>query len=156
LSTLEKAIAIAAKAHEGQVDKAGAPYVLHPLRMMLKGATTEVQIAAALHDVVEDSGVSLEDLRAAGFSETVIEAVDSVTRRHEEPYDAFVRRAASNPVGRQVKLLDLEDNSDLSRIANPTERDHQRVEKYRRAIEAIRAPESEAPGSALSQGGSAP
>lgn len=141
MSTLEKAIAIAAKAHEGQVDKAGAPYVLHPLRMMLRASTTEEQITAALHDVVEDSGVSLDDLRAAGFSETVIGAVDSVTKRPEEPYDAFVRRAALNPVGRKVKLLDLEDNSDLSRIANPTERDHQRVAKYRRAIEAILASE---------------
>lgn len=139
MSTLEKAIAMAAKAHEGQLDKAGAPYVLHPLRMMLRLSTTEERVTAVLHDVVEDCGVSLDDLRTAGFTEGVIAAIDSVTRRHEEPYEAFVRRAAMNPIGRRVKLADLEDNSDLSRIAMPSERDHERVAKYRRAIEALRA-----------------
>ncbi|MGA9993304.1 MAG: HD domain-containing protein [Thiobacillaceae bacterium] len=139
MSTLERAIAIAAKAHEGQVDKAGAPYVLHPLRMMLHLLNTEERITAVLHDVVEDCGVSLETLRAEGFSEQVIEAVDSVTRRHEESYEDFVLRAASNPIGRRVKLVDLQDNSDLSRISHPTARDSERIEKYQRAIETIRA-----------------
>lgn len=139
MSTLERAIAIAAKAHEGQVDKAGAPYVLHPLRMMLRLSNTDERITAVLHDVVEDTGVSLEKLRAEGFSERVLEAVDSVTRRSEESYEAFVLRAASNPIGRRVKLIDLQDNSDLSRIAQPTAHDYERIEKYSRAIESIRA-----------------
>lgn len=139
MSTLERAIAIAANAHEGQVDKAGAPYVLHPLRMMLRLSNTDERITAVLHDVVEDCGVSLETLRAEGFPERVIEAIDSVTRRPEESYDAFVLRAASNPIGRRVKLVDLQDNSDLSRIAKPTTHDYERVEKYRRAIGAIQA-----------------
>jgi hypothetical protein len=138
VSTLERAIAIAAKAHEGQVDKAGAPYVLHPLRMMMRLTTTEERIAAVLHDVVEDCGISLEALRSEGFSEAVIAAIHSVTRRTDEAYETFILRAASNSIGRRVKLVDLEDNSDLSRIANPTSRDHERVEKYRRAIETIR------------------
>ena len=139
MSTLEQAIAIAAKAHEGQVDKAGAPYILHPLRVMLSVSTDEERITALLHDVVEDCGVSLGALRAEGFSEIVIAAIDSVTRRPGESYETFVHRAASNPIGRQVKLADLEDNSDLSRIANPTARDHKRIAKYRRAVETIRA-----------------
>lgn len=139
MSTLERAIAIAAKAHEGQVDKAGAPYVLHPLRMMLCLSETDERITAVLHDVVEDCGVSLETLRAEGFPEQVIEAVDSVTRRSEESYEAFVLRAASNPIGRRVKLVDLQDNSNLSRISHPTARDYERLEKYRRAIDTIRA-----------------
>ena len=139
MSTLEQAIAIAAKAHKGQVDKAGAPYVLHPLRIMLRVSTTEERIVAVLHDVVEDCGVSLKDLRVEGFPEVVIEAINSVTRRPEESYEDFVRRAASNPIGRRVKLADLEDNSDLSRIANPSARDHKRIAKYRRAIETIEA-----------------
>ena len=139
MSTLERAIAIAAKAHEGQVDKAGAPYVLHPLRMMLCLSKTDERITAVLHDVVEDCGVTIETLRAEGFSEQVLEAVDSVTRRSEESYESFVLRAASNPIGRCVKLVDLQDNSDLSRIAHPTARDFERLEKYRRAIESIRA-----------------
>ena len=142
MSTLERAIALAAKAHEGQVDKADAPYVLHSLRMMLRLSTNEERITAVLHDVVEDCGVSLVNLRAEGFSEIVIEAIDSVTRRPKESYEAFVRRAASDPIGRRVKLADLEDNSDLSRIANPTARDYDRIAKYRRAIGTIRALES--------------
>ena len=137
MSTLERAIVIAAEAHEGQVDKAGAPYVLHPLRMMLRLSTSDEMIAAVLHDVVEDCGVSLEMLRAEGFSEQVLEAIDSVTRRAEESYEEFVLRAASNSIGRRVKLADLRDNSDLSRIKHPTARDYARVEKYRRAIETI-------------------
>jgi hypothetical protein len=107
--------------------------------MMLHLSTMDERITAVLHDVIEDSGVSLEALRAEGFSETVLEAIDSVTRRPEESYEAFVLRAASNPIGRRVKLVDLEDNSDLSRIASPTARDYERIEKYRRAIETIRA-----------------
>lgn len=139
MSTLERAIALAAKAHEGQVDKAGGPYILHPLRMMLRLSTTDERITAVLHDVVEDCGISLDALRAEGFSETVIQAVDSVTVRPGESYEAFVLRAAANPIGRRVKLVDLEDNSDLSRIANPTARDQERIEKYRRAIATIHA-----------------
>jgi hypothetical protein len=137
VSTLEHAIALAAKAHQGQVDKAGAPYILHPLRVMLSLITVEERITAVLHDVIEDCGWSPEMLRAEGFSETIIEAVDSVTRRTGESYEDFVLRAAANPVGRRVKLADLRDNCDLSRIAAPTQRDHERVTKYHRAIELI-------------------
>jgi (p)ppGpp synthase/HD superfamily hydrolase len=131
---LENAIALAAKAHSGQVDKAGAPYILHPLRMMLKLATPEERMAAVLHDVVEDCGVTLDDLRTGGFSEAVVAAVDALTKRDGESYEDFVARAARDAVGRRVKLADLEDNSDLSRIANPTPSDFERLEKYKRAI----------------------
>jgi hypothetical protein len=138
MSTLDRAIVIAVKAHENQIDKAGAPYVLHPLRMMLRLSTNEERITAVLHDVIEDCGVTLEELRAEGFPEAVIEAIDSVTRRSDESYEAFVLRAVKNPIGRHVKLVDLQDNSDLSRIANPTAHDYERIKKYRRAIETIR------------------
>jgi len=137
MSTLERAIVIAATAHEGQTDKAGAPYVLHPLRIMLRMTTRDERITAVLHDVVEDCDVTLEMLRAEGFSEQVVDAIDSVTKRSGESYDDFVMRAASNPTGRRVKLADLQDNSDLTRIQHPTERDYERVEKYRRAIEML-------------------
>jgi hypothetical protein len=137
VSTLEHAIALAAKAHEGQIDKAGAPYILHPLRMMLRLITTEERITAVLHDVVEDCGWSLEGLRAEGFSEGIVTAVDALTRRPNESYETFVLRAAANPIGRRVKLADLQDNSDLARIAAPTQRDYERIEKYRRAIALI-------------------
>ena len=107
MSTLERAIALAARAHKGRPDKAGAPYILHPLRVMLRVSTAEEQITAILHDVVEDSGWSLESLRDEGFSESVIQAVDAVTKRAGEDYFAFVRRAAASPIGRNVKLADF-------------------------------------------------
>jgi (p)ppGpp synthase/HD superfamily hydrolase len=138
---LQQLIAIAAKAHEGQVDKAGAPYILHPLRVMLRVDTNEERIVAVLHDVVEDCGWSFERLAAEGFSAEVIEALKALTKREEgEPdYEAFVQRAAANSIAIRVKLADLEDNCNLSRIACPTERDMQRIAKYRRAIEILKA-----------------
>lgn len=139
MATLERAIALAAQAHEGQVDTAGAPYILHPLRMMLSVDTPEARVAAVLHDVVEDTPVSLEELRAEGFSEAVIGAVEALTKRPEEEddYDAFIRRVAPNPLARQVKLADLRDNCDVSRIAQPSQKDWRRIEKYKRAIQYL-------------------
>jgi (p)ppGpp synthase/HD superfamily hydrolase len=134
MATLERAIEIAAKAHAGQVDKAGQPYVLHPLRMMLAVTTPEARMAAVLHDVVEDTAVTLDELRAEGFPASVLEAVEALTKREGEDYEAFIRRVAPNPIAREVKLADLRDNSDLSRIAEPTERDRERIRKYQRAI----------------------
>jgi (p)ppGpp synthase/HD superfamily hydrolase len=139
MATLERAIAIAATAHEGQVDKAGMPYVLHPLRMMLAVDTPEARMAAVLHDVVEDTAVTLEQLRVEGFPDVVIEAVEALTKRDGEDYEAFIRRVAPNPIARKVKLADLGDNSDLSRIAQPTERDLERIEKYQKAIGYLEA-----------------
>jgi GTP diphosphokinase / guanosine-3',5'-bis(diphosphate) 3'-diphosphatase len=141
MSTLERAIALAATAHAGQRDKAGAPYILHPLRMMLKLKTLETQMAAVLHDVVEDCGITAAMLTAEGFPPAVIEAVRSLTKRTsdgaEEPYDEFIRRAARNPIACLVKLADLEDNMDLSRIASPTAKDFARIEKYKAAKKVI-------------------
>jgi (p)ppGpp synthase/HD superfamily hydrolase len=139
MATLERAIAIAAKAHEGQVDKAGAPYILHPLRVMLRVATTEERIAAVLHDVVEDTDITIDKLQREGFSEAVLRAIESLSKLEGEAYEAFVERAAVDPIGRVVKLADLAENSDLSRILSPTDKDRERVEKYRRAIKRIKA-----------------
>lgn len=138
MSTLESAIAVAAKAHEGQTDKAGEPYILHPLRVMLRLTSIEDMITAILHDVVEDSDITFEDLRSKGFSEQIIEAINLVTKKPGESYDDFIRRAASNPIARRVKLADLKDNCRLSRIKNPTDDDLKRIKKYRRAIRMIR------------------
>lgn len=148
MSTLEKAIAIAASAHAGVIDKAGAPYILHPLRVMMAVTSDDERIVAVLHDVVEDTQWTFERLRGEGFSEVVIEALESVTKRAEdedEPgddsaaklarYKRFVSRAALNPIGRVVKIADLQDNMDLSRIDSPTEKDAARTEKYRKAVE---------------------
>jgi (p)ppGpp synthase/HD superfamily hydrolase len=137
MSTLERAIAIAAEAHAGVVDKAGAPYILHPLRVMLSVETTDERIVAVLHDVVEDTHWTFDTLRAEGFSAAVIAGLDAVTKRDGEAYEAFVLRAASDPIGRRVKLADLTDNMNLSRIAQPTAKDFERIEKYRSAVEVI-------------------
>ncbi len=137
MASLERAIAIAAKAHEGQVDKAGAPYILHPLRVMFRVNTVEERMAAVLHDVVEDTNVTIGMLRAEGFPEGVLSAIESLTRRPGETYETFVLRAVADPIGRTVKLADLAENSDLSRIPMLTAKDNERAAKYRRAIDQI-------------------
>ncbi|KMZ40037.1 MULTISPECIES: HD domain-containing protein [Bacillales] len=137
MSTLEKAIVIATQAHAGQVDKGGNPYILHPLRIMLKMSTVETMISAVLHDVLEDTDVTVEELRNEGFSEEIIAAVIALTRNDDETYMEFVGRTKQNPIARLVKLGDLEDNSDLSRIPEPTEKDHERLLRYKRAIKEL-------------------
>lgn len=132
-ATLEDAIAIAVEAHRGQTDKAGAPYILHPLRVMLAVATEEERMAAVLHDVLEDGGWTLTRLRQRGVPEPVLEALDRLTRREGESYEAFVARAAGNPISRRVKLADLEDNMDLRRLGIVTPRDAERLARYHRA-----------------------
>ncbi|MCW5625086.1 MAG: HD domain-containing protein [Burkholderiales bacterium] len=138
MSTLDRAIEIAKAAHDGQTDKAGAPYVTHPLRVMAAVESNDAKIVAALHDVVEDCpGWTFDRLRAEGFSEAVLRGLDAVTKREGEDYEAFIVRAAADPLGRLVKRADLVDNSDLGRISNPTERDFARIEKYHRALALI-------------------
>jgi (p)ppGpp synthase/HD superfamily hydrolase len=138
MSTLERAIAIAAKAHAGQIDKGGSPYILHTLRVMLSLTALDERIVGVLHDVCEDCpGWTLDRLRGEGFEEHIIEALKSVTKRENEDYRSFVLRASANLIGRRVKLADMRDNVDLSRISTPTEGDFQRVEKYREAIAII-------------------
>jgi hypothetical protein len=143
LSTLENAIALAVEKHRGQVDKAGAPYILHPLRVMLAVSSEHERMAAVLHDVVEDCGVTLDDLRERGFPEAVVEAVEALTKRPDEHgpdrYFSFVERAGQDEIARVVKLADIEDNMDLSRIDAPTEDDLVRVERYRKARKLLEA-----------------
>jgi (p)ppGpp synthase/HD superfamily hydrolase len=132
MATLERAIQIAAAAHAGQIDKAGQLYILHPLRVMLAVATMDERIAAVLHDVVEDTSITLEQLRAEGFSPAVVEAVDALTKRSGEDRITAAKRAAANPIARIVKLADNADNMDLSRIPNPSEKDFARLKEYQR------------------------
>jgi len=105
-------------------------------RISLRSEVTNCHGLRAVNPT-EDSGILLEDLREEGFSDAVIDAIAAVTKRLGEGYDDFVQRAASNPIGRRVKLADLADNSNLSRIAKPTDKDYERLAKYRRAIESI-------------------
>jgi len=137
---LNKAIEIAAKAHTGQVDKGGSPYILHPLRVMMNlcdDGDETTMICGVLHDVVEDTDVTLENLKAEGFSDEVIEALDCLTKRPGESYEDSINRVLTNHVACKVKYADLRDNIDLSRIPSPTHKDIERAEKYKRAIEQI-------------------
>jgi (p)ppGpp synthase/HD superfamily hydrolase len=139
MATLERAIKIAVDAHAGQTDKAGRPYILHPLRVMFAVDSDPERIVGILHDVCEDCpGWNFERLGMEGFSHEVIAALESVTKRRGEFYDDFVKRAAADPIGRRVKLADLLDNSDLSRISEPTEHDHARMARYQKAISYLR------------------
>jgi (p)ppGpp synthase/HD superfamily hydrolase len=137
MATLEKAILIAAQAHEGQKDKSGAHYILHPLRMMMRMETEAAMIAAVLHDVVEDSEWTLDQLRGEGFSEEVLQAVDCLTHRDGESYDDFIARVRTNAIAWRVKVADLEDNMNVKRIGQITPKDLARIEKYHRAWIAL-------------------
>src|SRR2546426_247378 len=108
--TLEDAILLAAQAHLGQRDKNGQPYILHPLRVMLRLDTEAAKIVGVLHDVIEDTKYTRADLQKMGYSDEILQALDGVTKRAGESYEAFVLRAKANPISKQVKLADLEDN----------------------------------------------
>ncbi len=137
MTSIEKALKIALDAHKGQLDKAGKPYILHPLRIMAKMPTEELMIIALLHDVVEDSAYTLEDLRRKGFSERIVDAVDYLTRRDGEAYDAYILRAKQNPLAIPVKLADLEDNMDIRRLDQVREQDIGRFQKYLQAYHIL-------------------
>jgi (p)ppGpp synthase/HD superfamily hydrolase len=133
MSSLEKAIEIAAAAHAGQQDKEGLPYITHPLRVMARVGPGDAQIVAVLHDVVEDTDTTLDDLRRAGFSEAVLDAVARVTHDKQEPYADYVVRCKPSPLARQVKLADLEDNSQMKRVLlrmDRVESDLARIHRY--------------------------
>ncbi len=134
MSNLDKAIAIASKAHAGQVDKAGRPYILHPLRLMLKFRNEDEMIVAVMHDVVEDSDISLDELKNSGFSEVVTQAIDCLSKRNGESYEDFILRIANNALARKIKVEDIKDNLDLTRIEHLDAKDLARVEKYHRAL----------------------
>ena len=133
--TLEKAIMIATEAHKGQTDKAGKPYILHPLRVMGKMESTSEQIVAVLHDLLEDTSWTKEDLTREGFDDEIIQAVDHLTRdeEHGETYDDFIKRVSKNKLATRVKLADLEDNMDVTRLGALTQKDYTRVDKYKKA-----------------------
>ena len=140
MSTLERAIAIAAQAHAGQTDKAGEPYILHPLRLMLAMETGLERIVAVLHDVVEDSGITLEKLRAEGFAEEAVAAIDALTKRDGESKMDAAARAKGNALALRVKLADNADNQDMILTSDPTEADVARIEEYRRIRAFLLAP----------------
>lgn len=134
--TLESTLLFALEKHQGQRDKAGKPYIFHPIRVMENlgpSATENEQMAALLHDIVEDCDVSLKELSGMSFPKDVLEAVDLLTKNDEgkRDYQKAIERVAPNPIARRVKIADLTDNLRLDRIPNPTPKDIERLEKYR-------------------------
>ena len=139
---LARAIEIAVSAHKDQVDKGGNPYILHPLRVMMSLETNEERIVGVLHDVIEDSEWTPEDLAKEGFSKEIIEAISSVTKTEsehgtEEGYLRFVERAKQNPIGANVKIADLRDNLDVSRIPTLDKAALERINKYKKSLEIL-------------------
>lgn len=138
--TLEKAIEIATQAHHGQVDKFGAPYIGHVMRVMNMGRTEEEKICGVLHDVVEDTEWTFEGLATAGFAPDIIAALRCVTKQSEnEDYDHFVQRTLQNRLACLVKLNDLTDNMDVRRMPEVTTKDISRLNKYLQAYRKIAA-----------------
>lgn len=138
---VEIAIGLAASAHRGQTDKGGAPYILHPLRVMLSMDTDQERIVAVLHDVVEDNPTIRLPEIAAAFGTRVAAAVDALTKRDGEDYDAYLARVRADELATKVKLADLKDNCDLSRLGRwPTDDDRKRLDKYLRARAVLQEP----------------
>ena len=136
-SQSERAYEIAKKAHLGQVDKAGEDYIKHPEKVASFVKTDEEKTVAYLHDVIEDTELTLEDLYECGFSKEVIEAVDIITKKRGEDYQSYLNSVKKNKLARAVKLADLRHNSDLTRLAKVTEKDIKRKEKYQKAIDFL-------------------
>ena len=134
---LDRAIELAKQHHEGQTDKAGKPYIEHPLRVMNQVESEEEKIVAVLHDIVEDTNISLNDLRNEGFSEEVVSAVECLTKQDGENYDSYIERISFNPLAVKIKLADLEDNRDLTRLPEVTDKDLKRIEKYDKALKKL-------------------
>lgn len=135
---LEKAIEIAVEAHRGQIDKAGKIYILHPMRVMLRGKTEDEMIVGILHDVVEDTPITIDMLKKEGFSQTVLDALSCITKEENEEYGHFINRVLTNSLATQVKLYDLEDNMNRDRIPYPTKRDIDRFHKYEKYHQLIK------------------
>jgi len=138
-SLLDTALQIAAQAHAGQKRRNGEPYILHPLRVMARVHTEEQKIVAVLHDVLEDTSWTAEQLKERGFPPHILHALDCVTKRHGERYEDFVTRSASDPLALRVKVADLEDNMDVARLPEITPKDQERLQKYHAAHRRLSA-----------------
>ena len=132
-SHLEKALALALQAHQGQTDKSGLPYILHPIRLMMRVEDSQAKVVALLHDVLEDSDMTENDLKNAGFDKQIIEAVVCLTKTPSTDYMEYIRRIKKNSLATQVKLVDLEDNLNANRLKEIEQKDCERMARYLQA-----------------------
>jgi (p)ppGpp synthase/HD superfamily hydrolase len=137
MTLLEQAISLAVLKHAGQTQKNGDPYVLHPLHLMCQMRTEDERIVAVLHDVVEDTDVTLDELAQMGFSAIVLEALDLLTHDPDVDYADYVAAIRPNPLARRIKMADLRHNMDILRLATITDRDVERLRKYRHAWDQL-------------------
>ena len=134
----KKAMRLMFEAHKDAWDKSGVPYVFHPFHVAEQMDDEASTIVALLHDVVEDTDYTLDDLREMGFSEEVCDALDCMTHRKGVPYMDYIMKIRQNPLATKVKLADPAHNSDRTRFDRMTEQDYRREEKYREAIRLLR------------------
>jgi (p)ppGpp synthase/HD superfamily hydrolase len=137
--TLEDAIILAAAAHKGQRDRNDEPYIMHPIRVMAQLWDHDERMVAILHDVVEDTDVTLVDLRKSGFSDRIVDAVDAISRRKDagESFSQYIQRVKHNPLATKVKIADLRDNSNLDRLPKVESYDLRRLDRYNRALQYL-------------------
>lgn len=133
----KKAMKICFEAHKDQTDKSGLPYVFHPFHVAEQMHDEKTTIVALLHDVIEDTSYTLQDLRAIGFNQEVLDAIALMTHDNNVPYMEYVAKIRENPIARAVKLADLRHNSDLTRMDEITETELKRVEKYKAAMQLL-------------------
>lgn len=138
IPTIEDAIVLAARVYQGKVDKEGQPYIFHVLRVMLRFDTPVERIVAVLHHMVEDTDIMLDNLRTKAYSEEILQALDCLTRRKDEPYEQFIERVKENPIAQRVKIADLEDNADLRRFPAFAQENLERVKKYQNVLLQLR------------------
>lgn len=138
---IELALQRALSAYAGKVDDGGQPYIMHPLRVMATLDDLVSQCVALLHDVIEDGGVTADDLRADGFPEAVVSAVVVLTREEGEPYESYIKRVRSHPLARKVKLKDIEDNLNVLRLGSLSDYHLKRIRKYHSAWKLLDSPE---------------
>ena len=137
MSRYSTVLEFAMKKHDGQTDKSGKPYILHPIEVALSLYKESDKIVALLHDVLEDTDATVEDLVSIGLYDCEIDAVKLLTKPHKEDYIHYVRRVAESPIARRVKMADLRHNMDVSRLDVVTERDLARVEQYKKAYRIL-------------------
>ena len=131
------ALKLCFEAHKDQIDKSGMPYVFHPFHLAEQMADENTTIVALLHDVIEDTEYTLDDLRKFGFAEDVLSAISLMTHADDVPYMEYVVKIKTNPIAKAVKLADLKHNSDMSRLDRITQTDEERAKKYKQAIELL-------------------
>ena len=130
--TLQDSIELATKHHKGQVDKGGKPYINHPIRVMKKMMFEDEKIIAVLHDIVEDTSITLQDLKDMGYNSDIVNSIDCLTKRNGESYDDFIERVITDTEASRVKLSDIEDNMDTNRLKKITKEDEKRLKKYKK------------------------